>query len=118
MTYTDIDGQIYLLGLEDAETYRTYDAKGRDESERMHKQPVKVEMKNVEGVKFKKLRCSFIDSYGITDDGYVYKWVFISPVRCRWNWLNPPTKVKLLQDIVVEDISFAWKHTMVLGTPR
>ena len=108
MTYTDTNGQIYQLGLEDAETYRTYDAQGRDESERMHKQPIKVEMKNVEGVKFKKLRCSFIDSYGITDDGYVYK----------WNWLNPPTKVKLLQDIVVEDISFAWKHTMVLGTPR
>ena len=69
MTYTDTNGQIYQLGLEDAETYRTYDAQGRDESERMHKQPIKVEMKNVEGVKFKKLRCSFIDSYGITDDG-------------------------------------------------
>ena len=73
MTYTDTNGQIYQLGLEDAETYRTYDAQGRDESERMHKPPIKVEMKNVEGVKFKKLRCSFIDSYGITDDGYVYK---------------------------------------------
>lgn len=74
MTYTDTSGQIYLLGLEDAETYRTYDEKGRDEQERMHRKPLKVNMKPVEGIVFKKLRCSFIDCYGITDDGYVYKY--------------------------------------------
>ncbi|KAK8807679.1 hypothetical protein WA171_000630 [Blastocystis sp. BT1] len=108
MTYTDTSGQIYLLGLEDAETYRTFDEKGRDEQERMHRTPVKVNMKSVEGIVFKKLRCSFIDCYGITDDGYVYK----------WNWLSEPTKMKLVEDIKVEDISFGWKHTMVLGTPR
>lgn len=65
MTYTDTSGQIYLLGLEDAETYRTFDEKGRDEQERMHRTPVKVNMKSVEGIVFKKLRCSFIDCQGL-----------------------------------------------------
>ena len=118
MTYTDTSCQIYLLGLEDAETYRTFDEKGRDEQERMHRTPVKVNMKSVEGIVFKKLRCSFIDCYGITDDGYVYKQENIQIFTTRWNWLSEPTKMKLVEDIKVEDISFGWKHTMVLGTPR
>ena len=74
MTYTDTDGNLYQLGLEDSDTYRTIgEQTKRDESERMHREPVPVDMKPVEGVKFKKLRCSFTDSYGITEEGDVYK---------------------------------------------
>ena len=36
----------------------------------------------------------------------------------RWGWLSPPMKVKLVEDLVVEDISFGWKHVAVLGSPR
>ena len=36
----------------------------------------------------------------------------------RWTWLSSPSKMKILDDIKVEDIAFGWKHTMVLGTPR
>ena len=32
--------------------------------------------------------------------------------------MNPPTTVKAVEDFVVEDIDFGWKHTVVLGTPR
>ena len=76
MTYTDTDGNLYQLGLEDSDTYRTIGEQSkRDESERMHREPVSVDMKSVEGIKFKKLRCSFTDSYGITQEGDVYKCV-------------------------------------------
>lgn len=75
MTYTDTTGQLYLIGMEDAETHRVMDERGIDESERMHRQPVKVDMTSLQGVKFKKLVCSFIDSYGITETGDVYKYV-------------------------------------------
>ena len=39
-------------------------------------------------------------------------------MMCRWNWLSPPSKVKILDEIKVEDISFGWKHVLVLGSPR
>ena len=32
--------------------------------------------------------------------------------------MEPPVRVKILEDINVEDISFGWKHTVVLGTSR
>lgn len=39
-------------------------------------------------------------------------------LKGRWNWISPPVKVKILEDIKVEDLAFGWKHTIVLGTPR
>ncbi|KAK8833107.1 hypothetical protein WA577_002722 [Blastocystis sp. JDR] len=109
MTYTDTKGQLYQLGLEDSETCRTIEEESkRDESKRMHREPVPVDMSSIQGIRFKKLRCSFTESYGITEDGDVYK----------WNWLSPPAKVKILDEIKVEDISFGWKHVLVLGSPR
>ena len=39
-------------------------------------------------------------------------------LKTRWNWISPPIKVKVLEDIKVEDLAFGWKHTIVLGTPR
>lgn len=74
MTYTDTKGQLYQLGLEDSETCRTIEEESkRDESKRMHREPVPVDMSSIHGIRFKKLRCSFTESYGITDDGDVYK---------------------------------------------
>ena len=74
MTYTDTKGQLYQLGLEDSETCRTIEEESkRDESKRMHREPVPVDMSSIEGIRFKKLRCSFTESYGITEDGDVYK---------------------------------------------
>lgn len=75
MSYSDTEGNLYLLGLEDTETYRSIeqDIEKRPESDRMHLTPVPVDMSLLKGVHFKKLVCSFKDSYGITDDGYVYK---------------------------------------------
>ena len=75
MTYTDTNGQLYQLGMEDTETARLLQEKEhRDESERMHREPVPVDMSKIGNAKFKKLRCSFTESYGITEDGYVYKY--------------------------------------------
>ena len=72
--YLDDAGALYQLGLEDTETARTLQQQGRtDESERMHREPQKVDMSSLGDVKFTKLRCSFTESYGITDDGDVYK---------------------------------------------
>ena len=75
MTYSDSNGQLYLLGLEDTETYKILEQedKTRDASERMHRIPVPVDMSSLEGIHFKSLKCSFKDSYGITDDGFVDK---------------------------------------------
>ncbi len=36
----------------------------------------------------------------------------------RWDWLVPPKQNHLYDDIVVEDLSFGWKHTMVMGEDR
>ena len=78
MTYTDTNGQLYQLGMEDTETARFLEEKEhRDESERMHREPVPVDMSKIGNVKFKRLRCSFTESYGITEDGYVYKYGFL-----------------------------------------
>lgn len=120
MSYSDTEGNLYLLGLEDTETYRSIeqDIEKRSESDRMHLTPVPVDMSLLNGIHFKKLVCSFKDSYGITDDGYVYKYDSDLYLYCRWNWLSPPTKMKLVQDLFVEDIGFGWKHTIVLGSPR
>lgn len=74
MTFQDDLGELYQLGLEDTETARTLQQEGRtDESKRMHREPQKVDMSTLGDVKFKKLRCSFTESYGITEDGDVYK---------------------------------------------
>ena len=75
MTYTDTNGQLYQLGLEDTDTCRTIEEESkRDESKRMHCEPVAVDMTSIQGIRFTKLRCSFTDSYGITEDGDVYKY--------------------------------------------
>ena len=74
MTFVDDSGALYQLGLEDTETARTLQQQGRtDESERMHREPQKVDTTSLGDVKFTKVRCSFTESYGITDDGDVYK---------------------------------------------
>lgn len=75
MNYMDTDGQLYQLGLEDTDTYKEREMmdRSREASERMHLTPVPVDMSALDGVHFKKLVCSFKDSYGITDDGFVYK---------------------------------------------
>ena len=74
MTYLDEAGGLYLLGLEDTETARTLQQRGRaDESLRMHREPQRVDTTSLGDVKFAKLRCSFTESFGITEDGDVYK---------------------------------------------
>lgn len=75
MNYMDTTGQLYQLGLEDTDTYKELEMmdKAREASERMHLTPVPVDMTSLHGIQFKKLVCSFKDSYGITNDGYVYK---------------------------------------------
>ena len=74
MNYMDTNGQLYQLGLEDTDTFKELEQRdsSRAPSERMHTVPVPVDMSGLEGIHFKKLVCSFKDSYGITDDGYVY----------------------------------------------
>lgn len=78
MNYMDTTGQLYQLGLEDTDTFKELEQveKGREASERMHLTPVPVDMTSLEGIQFKKLTCSFKDSYGITEDGFVYKYSF------------------------------------------
>ncbi|KAK8811296.1 hypothetical protein WA158_003031 [Blastocystis sp. Blastoise] len=111
LSYQDSHGDLFLLGMEDGLTSKLKsinEEEERDNFDRMHHIPVQVDTTSIQNILFKKIVCSGTDCYGITNDGYVY----------QWNWLHVPEHVTLYDDLFVEDLSFGWKHTMVLGTER
>lgn len=108
----DENGDLYMYGLRDALTTLELIKQGKLRENngltRMVHSLKPVNMSIFKNQKLKKILCG--DSYfiAITNDGVVYK----------WDWINPPTIMKECENLIVNNISIGWRHTLLSAKPR